>query len=126
LIKRNFCVLLIIDADIFNYYWYWINNLLEVNIMNDKLYKQSQDALEILYESIIELLKNYPNGLSNNDVTSYLGLESDQDGAQKNYLAYSLLGNLMSENIVEKFKDGRSSFYKLKNNDGLSKVYKNK
>jgi hypothetical protein len=82
--------------------------------MNDKLYKQSQDALEILYESIIELLKNYPNGLSNNDVTSYLGLESDQDGAQKNYLAYSLLGNLMSENIVEKFKDGRSSFYKLK------------
>jgi hypothetical protein len=81
--------------------------------MEDKLYKQSQEALKILYDSIIELLKKHPNGLSNNDITSYLGLESEQDGAQKNYLAYSLLGNLMVKNVVTKYKVGRSSFYKL-------------
>ena len=81
--------------------------------MEDKLYKQSQEALKILYDSIIELLKKHPNGLSNNDITSYLGLESEQDGAQKNYLAYSLLGNLMVKNVVTKYKVGRSPFYKL-------------
>lgn len=84
------------------------------NNMDNKLYNKSQEALKILYGSIIELLNEHPNGLSNNDITTYLGLESDQDGAQKNYLAYSLLGNLMSQNIVEKFKIERSSFYKLK------------
>jgi hypothetical protein len=81
--------------------------------LNKELYEQSQKALDILYNSIIELLKNHPNGLTNNEITVALGLRSSQNGKQKDYLAYSLLGNLMNEDKVIKILRENRSCYKL-------------
>jgi hypothetical protein len=80
--------------------------------MNNKLYEQSKKALDILYDSIIKLLEDNPNGLTNNDITIALGLRSSQNGKQKDYLAYSLLGNLMSEGKVIKIIKDNKSYYK--------------
>ena len=81
--------------------------------MDIELYQNCQDALKVLYEAIVELLKKFPGGLSNTEITNELGLQSSQDGAQKDYLAYSLLGNLMKDNIVKKIKVEKNVKYKL-------------
>jgi hypothetical protein len=81
--------------------------------MNKQLFEQSQKALEILYDSIIKLLEDHPNGLTNNNITVALGLRSNQNGKQKDYLAYSLLGNLMNEDKVIKVMEENKSYYKL-------------
>jgi hypothetical protein len=79
----------------------------------NKLHQKSQQGLELLYESITELLKVNPNGLTNTEIAKELGLESDQNGKNKNYLSYSLLGNLMNKKIVEKFNRLNKPFYRI-------------
>ncbi|OAV73296.1 hypothetical protein Barb6_00380 [Bacteroidales bacterium Barb6] len=84
--------------------------------MEDEVYQQSQQGLDLLYKSIITLLKANPNGLTNTEVTRKLGLQSEYNGKKENYLSYSLLGNLMKKNIVEKFKTNeraKNSYYIL-------------
>ena len=81
--------------------------------MENNQFEQSQKALVLLYESILDLLKDNPNGLTNTEITNDLGLESSQDGKQKDYLAYSLLGNLMNENKIIKTKIENRVVYRL-------------
>jgi hypothetical protein len=76
----------------------------ENSLREDKLYQKSQQGLDLLYNSIIELLKMNPNGLSTTEVARKLGIQSDVNGSLKEYLSYSLLGNLMNKKIVEKVK----------------------
>lgn len=63
--------------------------------------------------AIIELLKNHPYGLSNQDIVEKLSLTSSHEGGQKNYLTYSILGNLMEAGLVFKDKSGTRPKYKL-------------
>ena len=60
----------------------------------------------LIEESIIDLLKKYPEGLSNSEIAHELELESSHEGSQINYLTYSVLGNLMSKGLVSKVKHG--------------------
>jgi hypothetical protein len=71
-------------------------------MMNMQLKGQCELALNMLYNSIIELLKSHESGLSNSEITHSLGLESSQNGKQKDYLAYGLLGNLMNAGKIKK------------------------
>jgi len=82
--------------------------------MEKKYYEQAQKGLELLNNSIIGLLSEFPNGLSNAEISSKLDIHSEHDGSQKDYLAYSLLGNLMREDKVEKCKGRGRPFYKIK------------
>lgn len=68
--------------------------------------ERAQLGLELLKGAIVELAKANPNGVSNSDTASLLGLRSDYRGKQKDYLSYSVLGLLLREGKVKR-RDGR-------------------
>lgn len=59
-----------------------------------------------LEQAILDYLKTRPNGAINNEIAKELGLESDFEGRQKNYLSYSLLGGLLSSGKIKRVIDG--------------------
>jgi hypothetical protein len=61
---------------------------------------KAQAGLSQIEEAISELLQTNPSGLTNSEITSALGLESDQKGKYRNYLAWSLLGRMMESGKV--------------------------
>ena len=64
-------------------------------------------GLEFLKTAVFELAKANPDGISNSDAASLLGLRSDYRGRQKDYLSYSVLGLLLREGRVKR-RDGGS------------------
>lgn len=64
--------------------------------------EKAQVALSLLKEAVLELAKANPNGISNSDAASLLGLRSDYGGGSKDYLSYSVLGILMREGKLER------------------------
>jgi len=80
--------------------------------LND-LHDNSRSTLKKLYENIKELLKMYPNGLTNFEIANKLGLESSHENAQRNYLTYSLLGNMMEDGIIKKTRTKNKVLYVL-------------
>lgn len=75
-------------------------------IMYKEIYDKAQQGLRLIEDSIIELLSYNIEGLTNAEIVEYLGLQSEHQGRQKNYLTYSVLGNLMKDNKVIKYKKG--------------------
>jgi hypothetical protein len=69
--------------------------------------ERAQLGLEFLKNSILELAKANPEGITNSDAASILGLRSDYRGKQKDYLSYSVLGLLLREGKVNR-RDGGS------------------
>jgi uncharacterized protein len=69
--------------------------------------ERAQLGLEFLKTAILELAKANPEGISNSDAASLLGLRSDYRGRQKDYLSYSVLGLLLREGKVKR-RDGGS------------------
>ncbi len=64
-----------------------------------------------LEAAILDYLEEHPEGAINNQIARDLGLESDFDGRQKNYLSYSVLGGLMKRGLVtRKEVDGKKPF----------------
>ena len=82
-------------------------------------FEQAQRGLTDIESAIVALLKRCPEGLTNNEVTEELGLHSDQNGGQENYLAWSVLGRLMNsgqvirENVAVPGKKITRSIYRL-------------
>lgn len=64
--------------------------------------EKAQIGLNLLKESVMELAKANPPGITNSDTASLLGLRSDYGGGAKDYLSYSLLGILMREGKLER------------------------
>jgi hypothetical protein len=64
--------------------------------------EKAQIGLALLKEAILELAKANPDGISNADAASLLGLRSDYGGGSKDYLSYSVLGILMREGKLER------------------------
>jgi uncharacterized protein len=62
--------------------------------------ERAQLGLQLLKTAILELAKANPEGITNSDAASLLGLRSDYRGKQKDYLSYSVLGLLMREGKV--------------------------
>ena len=58
------------------------------------------EGVALIEQAVVKLLDGAPDGLSNAEITRSLGLESDQNGKHKNYLAWSILGRMMKEGIV--------------------------
>ena len=68
--------------------------------------EKAQLGLSMLKESVFQLIKANDDGLSNSDVASVLGLRSDYNGNQKDYLSYSVLGLLLRERKILREKSG--------------------
>lgn len=64
--------------------------------------ERAQLGLEFLKAAILALAKANPGGITNSDAASLLGLRSDYNGKQKDYLSYSVLGLLIREGKVER------------------------
>jgi uncharacterized protein len=65
-------------------------------------YEIAQEGLKQLKQAVIALLKSRPDGLRNVEIASALGIRSDHDGKQEDYLSYSILGLLMRSGVVVK------------------------
>ncbi len=64
--------------------------------------KKALSGLRLIQEAILELLSQNPQGLRNADIARLLDLRSDFRGGQKDYLTYSVLGELLAANRVSR------------------------
>jgi hypothetical protein len=62
--------------------------------------EKAQLGLELLKDAVFEIARANHDGISNSDAASMLGLRSDYNGKQKDYLSYSLLGLLIREGRI--------------------------
>jgi hypothetical protein len=74
--------------------------------------EKAQLGLKLLKDSIISLSEENPEGIYNSDCAHYLGLQSDHNGNQQDYLTYSVLGILLKEGVLETQKIGNRRKYK--------------
>jgi hypothetical protein len=62
--------------------------------------ERAQLGLELLKTAVLDLTRVNPEGVTNAETASLLGLRSDYRSRQKNYLSYSILGLLLREGKV--------------------------
>jgi uncharacterized protein len=62
--------------------------------------EMSAHGLELLKSAILSFLMLHPEGTTNAEIADGLGLRSNFEGKQKDYLTYSLLGLLVEEKRV--------------------------
>lgn len=74
--------------------------------------EKAQLALKLLKDAITSLALENPQGITNSDCAHYLGLQSDNEGKQQDYLTYSVLGLLLKESVLESKKVGNKRIYK--------------
>lgn len=74
--------------------------------------EKAQLGLKLLKDAVFELVKANPRGISNSDAASILGLRSDYNGNQKDYLSYSILGLLLREKKVKREVNGNKVCHK--------------
>nr|WP_197974816.1 hypothetical protein [Providencia sp. G1(2023)] len=74
--------------------------------------EKAQLALKLLKDAITSLASENPHGITNSDCAHYLGLQSDNEGKQQDYLTYSVLGLLLKESVLESKKVGNKRIYK--------------
>ena len=67
---------------------------------NSAEYTMAQMGLRKLEDAILLLLESHPTGLGNSEIAESLGLRSDFQGRQKDYLTYSVLGGLLKKGKV--------------------------
>lgn len=67
---------------------------------------QINNCVNTLKLAIIDLLAS-SGPLSNSEIAEKLNLHTSHQGAQKDYLTYSLLGELMLEGKIQKKKEGK-------------------
>ena len=78
----------------------------------DGAIEKAQIGLDLLKEAILELAAANPAGITNASAVVTLGLQSDYNGEQRNYLSWSVFGILMREGKIRKV--GRSNTAKYK------------
>ncbi len=64
--------------------------------------ERAQLGLQLLKTSILEMAKANKSGVTNADLASLLGLRSDYNGRQKDYLTYSVLGLLLRDGSIHR------------------------
>ena len=64
--------------------------------------EQAQEGLNLLKRSILRVIRNHPDGISNADVARELDIRADYQGAHVGYLSWSILGLLLNEEKIEK------------------------
>ncbi|WP_198525648.1 hypothetical protein [Thiomicrorhabdus sp. Kp2] len=73
---------------------------------------KAQIGINLLKDALEEFAEANPEGITNSDSAHYLGLQSDNDGKQQDYLTYSILGILLKESRVISVKEGSRRKYK--------------
>ena len=63
---------------------------------------KARGGLELIKEAILSELKAHPHGMTNAEIVHQLGLESDFEGQNRNYLSWSILGILRRSGPLER------------------------
>lgn len=63
---------------------------------------KATEGVRLIEQAIRDILGSAKSGLTNNEITKLLGLESDQDGKQRNYLSWSVLGRMMKAGEIQR------------------------
>lgn len=71
----------------------------------------AKEGLELIKAAIITHLRSCSEGSTNAEIAENLGLQSDHQGANRNYLTYSALGILLRDGLIQKKKDGARTLY---------------
>ena len=79
--------------------------------------EKAQIGIKLLKDAVEDFSEANIHGITNSDSAHYLGLQSDNNGKQQDYLTYSVLGLLMKEGRVESTKDGNRRKYKCTKNN---------
>ena len=77
---------------------------------------KAQIGINLLKDALEEFAEANPDGITNSDSAHYLGLQSDNDGKQQDYLTYSVLGILLKESRIVSVKEGNRRKYKYAKN----------
>jgi hypothetical protein len=64
--------------------------------------ERAQLGLQFIEAAVFSLAQANPQGVTNSDTASALGLRSDYRGKQKDYLSYSILGLLLRDGRLER------------------------
>ena len=80
------------------------------------IFEKAQIGIKLMKDAIEELVKVNSKGITNSDCAHSLGLQSDHEGQQQNYLTYSVLGILLKENRIIGEKIGNNKKYKCTKN----------
>lgn len=76
---------------------------------------KAQLGLKLIKESIIALAEENPEGITNSDCAHFLGLQSDNEGRQQDYLSYSVLGLLLKAGTLKTIIVGNRRKYQKAN-----------
>ncbi|WP_286260815.1 LEM-3-like GIY-YIG domain-containing protein [Pseudoalteromonas apostichopi] len=74
--------------------------------------EKAQLGLKLIKDAIVSLSEENAGGITNADCAHYLGLQSDNQGRQQDYLTYSVLGLLMKEGVLTTEKRANRRIYK--------------
>lgn len=69
---------------------------------------QAHQGLNLLKSAIMAIIAQYDKGLTNAEIANFLDIRSDYQGAQKDYLSWSVLGLLLNEGKI--IRKGRRYF----------------
>lgn len=72
---------------------------------------KAQEALAAMKTAIENYVSIHANGVTATEIARDLGLESDFEGSQKNYLSWSVVGLLVNEGRLRYEKEGRGKRY---------------
>jgi hypothetical protein len=76
--------------------------------------EKAQQGLQLMQEAILETVThNNQQGIRNSDIARALGLESDFEGKQHNYLSWSAIGLLVNQGRLRYECRGRNKLYFL-------------
>jgi hypothetical protein len=73
--------------------------------------ERAQAALAELRAAVLSEIDSSERGLTNATLVKALGLESDYEGKNRNYLSWSILGLLLSEGKVRYRGQGQGKTY---------------
>jgi len=74
--------------------------------------EKAQIGIKLLKDAISEFAEANTAGITNSDFAHYLGLQSDNEGKQQDYLTYSVLGILLKEGRLKNVREKRRRKYK--------------
>ena len=73
--------------------------------------QKAAGGLALVKEAILDYLAEHPDGVRHANIVEDLGLESDYEGKQRNYLSWSTIGILLSEGKVRYERRGSQKYY---------------
>ena len=76
---------------------------------------KAQKGLSLLKDAILEYMINHPDGVTNAKIVEDLHLQSNFEGKHNNYLAWSIIGLLLSEGRVRYEGERKARRYFLNN-----------